>query len=837
MSILGRIASSISSALRNKSSSSSKSSSKSSSSSSSSSNKNYDPNKDYAAAIKTETDPNKRAQLIQERQNKIDAMNAAGTNTNGYTNDIYNSGGSNNSGSSSKSGTSGNSSGYFDPNKDYAAAIAAETDPAKRAQLIQERQNKIDAMNAAGTNTKGYTNDIYNTPSSAPKGIYQSKDSVLNNTALGKAQMDETQNAALAAMQARTAEGTQPQTAYGQTALGEADPIQQAALQAYITRQYAHQNAEGGEGTYNGDQSMSLPDQKLLQGYQAAWNQAKERGDQAGMDAAHQAAEALRNNYRYYPLANSNGYGLGENNIGFIRDIVVRGDQLGNKYIDQYNRGTVTTTTYDKDGNFVNRYTGGNIAKHDARVAEEMQRTNESLANAGKENNTFAVRLSDPNDVKLTNAQLLAKYGGGITAGNNGIGLYTAPTGTAAQSGGNGAGGGSPAATSAGTAQNGTSIGYFDPNKDYAAAIANAGSTQEMLQLQQERQNKINWMNANGQNPNGYTNQIYGNYQNLTAPQTAQQIPTYQGMTRDELFDGYNDMAESLEEQRTALLKATLAQNQAAQETAEQEFDDIARQAYILRRQQELALPQQLAALGISGGASETANLQLATNYQNNLNSNEQARQQMLKDYALQALQAQTQANSDISGYYADAQQQAMNAWQNERANRNSWNQWAAGFQQQLNEYQNSLNQQTYNEILANRQYENELKQQQLNLALQMGDYNKLAALGYDSSYLKRMQDAELEQMALEAALTRANIAKVNRSVTKGSGGGKKSVINEEDDNPPTPDLTITNQDNGAAIYVPGLRWVSYSDLDKMIDAGTVKEEVNGSKLTYKKVW
>lgn len=110
---------------------------------------------------------------------------------------------------------------------------------------------------------------------------------------------------------------------------------------------------------------------------------------------------------------------------------------------------------------------------------------------------------------------------------------------------------------------------------------------------------------------------------------------------------------------------------------------------------------QQLAALGISGGGSESANLSLAANYENNLASNEQARQQALRDYALQALLARTQADSDISGYYADAKQQAMNAWQSEAANRNSWNQWAAGYGQQLREYGDSLNSQTYQEILA----------------------------------------------------------------------------------------------------------------------------------------
>lgn len=746
----------------------------------------YNPKKDYAAAIKSEKNPAKKEQLKAERQNKIDAMNAAGTNKKGYTNSIYGGSYSSSGKGNSSSGGGGKgtgSGGYFDKNLDYAAAIRNEKDPVKQAKLIAERQNKLNWMNASGTNTKGYTNDIYGgmPQASAPQGQYRSTDAALNNT--NKAAIQPT-----ATTQTQTEAAAEAENPTAPTSFGSTDAAQRAALQAYITRQYAHQKAESGEGTYNGDGSMSLPDQTLLKSYQQKYNEAKAAGDQGGMTAAHRAAEKLRDNYRYYPLAHSNGYGLGENDIGWVRDLVVRGDELGNKIVDQYNRGTVTTTTYDKDGNFVNRYTGGNIAGHDARVAKEMQRVNERLA--GKENNTFAFRLSDPNDVKLSNAELLAKYGGGITEGNNGIGLYTAPNGVALKtaSGGGDSGmaaSGTPltAAGYGGQAGYGTGtdaatnsiygqFGYFDPNKDYAAAIKNASSTQEMVQLEKERQNKLNWMNANGTNK-GYTNKIYTNYDNLFGER--EPLPEYNGMTKDELFGGYNEMAESLAEQRKALLSAALAQNRTEQEKANSNYDELARQAYILKRQNENALPQQLAALGISGGSSESANLSLAANYENSLASNEQARQQALRDYALQALQARTQADSDISGYYADAKQQAMNAWQNEAANRNSWNQWAAGYGQQLREYGDSLNSQTHQEILASKQYADTLRQQQIDLALQMGDYKKLAAMGYDVSYLKRMQDAELEQLALDAMLTRANIAKVNSSVTRGSGGGTKS--------------------------------------------------------------
>ena len=363
----------------------------------------YNPKKDYAAAIKNEKNPAKKAQLKAERQNKIDAMNAAGTNKKGYTNSIYGGSYSSSGKGNSSSGGGGKgtgSGGYFDKNLDYAAAIRNEKDPVKQAQLIAERQNKLNWMNAAGTNTKGYTNDIYGgmPQASAPQGQYRSTEAAIQPTAT-----TQTQTTAAAEAENPTAP----------TSFGSTDAAQRAALQAYITRQYAHQKAESGEGTYNGDGSMSLPDQGLLKSYQQKYNEAKAAGDQGGMTAAHRAAEKLRDNYRYYPLAHSNGYGLGENDIGWVRDLVVRGDELGNKIVDQYNRGTFTTTTYDKDGNFVNRYTGGDIAGHDARVAKEMQRVNEKLA--GKENNTFAFRLSDPNDVKLSNAELLAKYGGGIT--------------------------------------------------------------------------------------------------------------------------------------------------------------------------------------------------------------------------------------------------------------------------------------------------------------------------------------------------------------------------------------------------------------------------------------
>lgn len=310
--------------------------------------------------------------------------------------------------------------------------------------------------------------------------------------------------------------------------------------------------------------------------------------------------------------------------------------------------------------------------------------------------------------------------------------------------------------------------GYFDPNLDYAALIAAETDPTRRAQLMQERENKIAYLNGTGQNPNGYTNAIYGQTTQQTVPVTQEAVlPEYVGQTQEELQAAYDKIAALQEQAIQNQLSMTQAQLQAAQQTANSEYDDLAREAYINMRLGQNALPQQLSALGISGGGSESANLKLQTNYQNNLHSSEQQRAQMLKDFALQGLQAQTQANSDIANINANAAQNAMNAWQNEQANQNNWNQWLANFQMQQQQYKDSLS-----------RYEYEKQQAELAQAIELaqltGDYSRLKAMGYDTSYMEQVKDANLKQMALEALYTQAQTAKVNGSVTKGSGGGTK---------------------------------------------------------------
>ena len=57
-------------------------------------------------------------------------------------------------------------------------------------------------------------------------------------------------------------------------------------------------------------------------------------------------------------------------------------------------------------------------------------------------------------------------------------------------------------------------------------------------------------------------------------------------------------------------------------------------------------------------------------------------------------------------------------------------------------------------------------------MALKTGDYSKLAELGYNTDYLQRVQNAELEQLALEAQKLRNQVTKSASRSSGGSGGG-----------------------------------------------------------------
>lgn len=179
----------------------------------------------------------------------------------------------------------------------------------------------------------------------------------------------------------------------------------------------------------------------------------------------------------------------------------------------------------------------------------------------------------------------------------------------------------------------------------------------------------------------------------------------------------------------------------------------------------------------------------------------------------------------------------------------------------QQNNYENEFDRgifesdRNYNrEVLENdRNFALSEQQAAVDTALAAGDYGKLAEMGYDTSYLELLK--EIDTATAKAGLEKARTGSGNGGSTKPTLTYNQMIEAIEDKNLTpnvldayayymgedyTPefraeDYTITNQQNEEAIYIPGLRWVSNQELKKMLESGEVVEEVNGSRITYKK--
>lgn len=221
-----------------------------------------------------------------------------------------------------------------------------------------------------------------------------------------------------------------------------------------------------------------------------------------------------------------------------------------------------------------------------------------------------------------------------------------------------------------------------------------------------------------------------------------------------------------------AQLKALQAQLELQKGENNSYYDDIAAQAYVAKRQAEAAMPQRLAAYGISGGGSESAQLGLDTSYQNNINANELARQNMLQELDYQNILAQSQANSDKANIYAQAQKDAYNAYlqqQQMQQQQEQWqwqkDTWLKEFEQSRQQYENELSYQMDQDEWKRRQYE-------IDLALELGDYNKLESMGYNVDYLKQLQNYELQQLAQQAMKSSSRSSGSSRSSRSTYSGG-----------------------------------------------------------------
>ena len=134
-----------------------------------------------------------------------------------------------------------------------------------------------------------------------------------------------------------------------------------------------------------------------------------------------------------------------------------------------------------------------------------------------------------------------------------------------------------------------------------------------------------------------------------------------------------------------------------------QSYDDLYKQLYLERRRAEKNLPQQLAAMGISGGMSESSALGIQNSYANALAQGEQEKLNTLNDID------QAIANARLTGEIGIAQQAAQLAMDKLSA----YGSYVNGLMNQQQYYNNFLFNQQQADI-ANSQWQQQWNRQQI---------------------------------------------------------------------------------------------------------------------------
>ena len=281
----------------------------------------------------------------------------------------------------------------------------------------------------------------------------------------------------------------------------------------------------------------------------------------------------------------------------------------------------------------------------------------------------------------------------------------------------------------AGTNTNNYTGGYYAQavqNKyggtDYAAQINDAIRTGDVtggMQLDAQRNDKIDAYTSAGLNTEGWEKDYYKNWLenyvnskndgqtvglidengNKTTGVTSTAMSYYDdvlskldGLYQQELSRGESYYADAIA-QAEAELKAQ-------KDAINLNYDDLTKQHYIDREMAKKNLPQQLAAMGYTGGLAESSLLGIGYDYENNLNAAERARSQQLteqQNYYAQALRDAAREKADMD---SAAQQQYFNYYQQAMADK---------IAQQQYEEQLALENQRYN---TEWEYQQQLDQQ-----------------------------------------------------------------------------------------------------------------------------
>lgn len=172
----------------------------------------------------------------------------------------------------------------------------------------------------------------------------------------------------------------------------------------------------------------------------------------------------------------------------------------------------------------------------------------------------------------------------------------------------------------------------------------------------------------------------------------------------------YAKQQELIEEKNRLAVEQGVNRLNAQKTNINQSADDNARQAYVMYMQNKKALPQQLASQGVTGGATETANLGLSSNYENNVNSINQNRTNSLQEIDNAITDLQNSGDLSTVEQVIANNEAALNAYKEAFNQKQSYNQWATEFNANRNDtaWEQNYKEKAYADQMVQQELENQ---------------------------------------------------------------------------------------------------------------------------------
>lgn len=261
----------------------------------------------------------------------------------------------------------------------------------------------------------------------------------------------------------------------------------------------------------------------------------------------------------------------------------------------------------------------------------------------------------------------------------------------------------------------------------------------------------------------------------------------------EKLQNKYDELNDSIAEKNALAVQQGTARLEAQKTNINQKADDNARQAYVNMMMSKKALPQQLASQGVTGGATETANLGLSTNYQNNVNNINQNKANAIQEIDNAIVDLKNTGDLSTVEQVLANNQQALAAQQQLFAQQQAYNQWANEFNANRADVLDSqeFRDKQYADQMAQQQLENQWYQTTYNdnqkkqetdrvvTLLQNGmvDANSASALlGIPVSQINSFVDYINKVRDLELKATQASINNTNSTIANRNNQNQKEA-------------------------------------------------------------